>query len=159
MVEPPQRAQAGRRADAGYEKSVLAWPVAFARWDPLQDLLALHERLNRLAGDNAPGWVPPVDLYETADHYVISVELPGLSREDFQIGVQDGKVVLKGQRPPRHAENEQFHRVERGHGQFSRSFALPQPIDETSIAADLRDGVLTVTIPKLAQRPRRIEVR
>jgi HSP20 family protein len=133
--------------------------VAFARWDPLQDLLALHERLNRLAGENSPGWVPPVDLYETAEHYVISVELPGLSREDLHIAVQDGKVIIKGQRPARHVSNEQFHRVERGHGQFSRSFALPQPIDEKNIVADLRNGVLSVMIPKVLQRPRRIEVR
>jgi HSP20 family protein len=132
--------------------------VAFARWDPLQDLLALHERLNRLAGDHTPGWVPAVDLYETADDYVISVELPGLSRDDFQIAVQDGKVVFRGQRPPRSAANDQFHRVERGHGQFSRSFALPQAIDEKNIAADLCDGILSVTIPKAAARPRRIEV-
>ncbi|MGE5361932.1 MAG: Hsp20/alpha crystallin family protein [Bacteroidales bacterium] len=133
--------------------------MAFARWDPLQDLLALHERLNRLAGEHAPGWVPPVDLYETPEHYVLSVELPGLSRDDFQIAVQDGKVIVKGQRPTQQSANEQFHRVERGHGHFSRTFELPQPIDDSAIAADLRDGILTVTIPKLAVRPRRIEVR
>ncbi len=133
--------------------------MAFARWDPLQDLLALHERLNRLTGDHAPGWVPPVDLYETAEQYVIAVELPGLSRNDFQISIQDGKVVLKGQRPPRNHTNEQFHRVERGHGQFSRTFALPQPIDEAGIVADLRNGILSVTIPKLTVQPRRIEIR
>ncbi len=133
--------------------------MAFSRWDPLQDLLALNERFNRLAGDHAPGWVPPVDLYETADHYVISVELPGLGRDDFEIGVQDGKVIVKGQRPPRTATGEQFHRVERGHGQFLRTFALPQAIDEKRITADLHDGVLSVTIPKATVRPRRIEVR
>lgn len=133
--------------------------MAFARWDPLQDLLALHERLNRLAGDHAPGWVPAVDLYETADQYVVSVELPGLSRDDFQIAVQDGKVILRGQRPARPATSEQFHRVERGHGHFSRTFTLPQPIDDTGIVADLRNGILTVTLPKLAARSRRIEVR
>ncbi len=138
---------------------MLRWPVAFARWDPLQDLLALHERLNRVAGEHSSGWVPAVDLYETPDDYVISVELPGLGRDDFQIAVQDGKVVVKGQRPPRQTASEQYHRVERGHGHFSRSFALPQPIDERGIVADLHDGVLTVTIPKLATRPRRIEVR
>jgi HSP20 family protein len=133
--------------------------VAFARWDPLQDLLALHERLNRLAGDHAPGWVPAVDLYETADQYVVSVELPGLTRDDFQIAVQDGKVILKGQRPPRQAASEEFHRVERGHGHFSRTLSLPQAIDESGISADLRNGILTVTLPKLVAPSRRIEVR
>ncbi len=137
---------------------MLACPVAFARWDPLQDLLALHERLGRLAGDHAPGWVPPVDLYETPDHYVISVELPGLSRADFEIAVQDGKGVLKGQRPTRSTKSEQFHRIERGHGQFLRTFALPQPIDDTRISADLRDGILSVIVPKVTPRPRRVEV-
>src|SRR5512135_257505 len=132
---------------------MLGCPVAFARWDPLQDLLALHERLNRLAGEHAPGWVPPVDLYETPEHYVLSVELPGLARDDFQIAVQDGKVILKGQRPTRPGASEQYHRVERGHGQFSRTFALPQPIDDSGILADLRDGILTVTVPKMAVRP------
>lgn len=132
--------------------------MAFARWDPLQDLLALHERLNRLAGDHAPGWVPPVDLYETADRYLISVELPGLTRKDFEIAVQDGKVILKGQRPVQTTATEQFHRVERGRGQFLRSFTLPQPIDDTRISADLREGVLSVTIPKLTPRPRRVEI-
>ncbi len=133
--------------------------MAFSRWDPLQDLLALNERLNRLAGEHSPGWVPPIDLYETPDHYVISVELPGLGRDDFEIGVQDGKVIVKGQRPQQPATTGQFHRVERGHGQFLRTFALPQAIDEKRITADLRDGVLSVTIPKATVHPRRIEVR
>ncbi len=132
--------------------------MAFARWDPLQDLLTLHERLTRLAGDHSHGWVPPSDLYETDDHYVISVELPGLTRDDFDLAVRDGKVVLKGQRPQQQTAAEQFHRVERGRGQFMRTFAVTQPIDETRISADLHDGVLSIVIPKVTARPRRIEV-
>jgi HSP20 family protein len=120
--------------------------------------MALHERLNRLAGDHAPGWVPAVDLYETADHYTIAVELPGLNHDDFRIAVQDGKLVLRGQRRPRQAAGEQFHRVERGHGPFARSFALPHPVDEKGITADLRAGILTITVPKAAARSRKIEV-
>ena len=133
--------------------------MAFARWDPLQDLLALHERLNHLAGEHAPGWAPAVDLYETAEQYRIAVELPGLTRDDFQIQVQDGKLLLRGQRKARQAEGEQFHRVERGHGQFARTFTLPHPIDEKDITADLRAGVLTITIPKAAPQAHKIDVR
>jgi len=133
--------------------------VAFSRWDPLQDLLALHERINRLSTMDAPGWMPPVDLYEAADRYVITAELPGLSREDVQIHVQDGKLFLRGQRPAGAAACEQYHRVERGHGQFSRTFALPQAVNVEAIDADLRDGILTVSIPKSSLSERRIEVQ
>jgi HSP20 family protein len=132
--------------------------VAFARWDPLQDLLALNERMNRLAGLDAPGWVPPVDIYETRERYVLTAELAGLSREDFQIQVHEGKVTLKGQRPSQPPCCEQYHRVERGHGQFSRSFLLPLPVDTTAISAELANGVLTISIPKLGAAPRRIEI-
>lgn len=133
--------------------------MAFSRWDPLQDLLALHERINRLSTMDAPGWMPPVDLYEAADRYVITAELPGLSREDVQIHVQDGKLFLRGQRPAGAAACEQYHRVERGHGQFSRTFALPQAVNVEAIDADLRDGILTVSIPKSSLSERRIEVQ
>jgi HSP20 family protein len=138
---------------------MLRFPVAFARWDPLQDLLALHERMNRLAGLDAPGWVPSVDIYETDERYVIAAELPGLARGDFQIAIQEGKLTLRGQRPIEPVCCEEYHRVERGHGPFSRTFVLPQPVDADAISADLADGVLTIVIPKLGATPRRIEIR
>jgi len=133
--------------------------VAFTRWDPLQDLLTLHERINRLSGTDAPGWMPPVDLYETADCYIITAELPGLSRDDVHIHVQDGKLFLRGHRPAGTATCEQYHRVERGHGQFSRTFALPQAVNVDAIDADLSDGILTISIPKASPSERRIEVQ
>ena len=133
--------------------------MAFSRWDPLQDWLALHERINRLSNMDAPGWMPPVDLYEAADRYVITVELAGLSREDVQIHVQDGKLFLRGQRPPVEATCEQYHRVERGHGQFSRTFALPLAVNVDAIDADLKDGILTISIPKGGPSERRIDVQ
>ncbi|HSK10144.1 MAG TPA: Hsp20/alpha crystallin family protein [Vicinamibacterales bacterium] len=131
--------------------------MAFTRWDPLQDLLALHERMNRLARADEPGWMPPVDLYETADRYVITAEVSGLSREDIDIQVRDGKLLLRGERPPREPGGERFERVERGHGKFARAFVLPQAVDVTAITADLSDGVLTIEVPK-ADTLRRIEV-
>jgi len=129
--------------------------VAFTRWDPLRDLLALHEHLGRLVGADAPGWTPPVDLYETAADYVLAAELPGLTREQIEIHAEDSRIVIRGARtsvPGRDIPCEQFHRVERGHGHFSRAFALPEPIDVDAISADLKDGILTITMPKSAGR-------
>jgi len=121
--------------------------MAFARWDPIRDLLAIQQRLDRFAP--APsGWIPPVDVHETADAYVITAELPGLSRSDVQIQVRDGHVQISGRRPERDVACEQYHRVERGHGSFSRTFELPLPVDADRVSADLHDGVLTVVCPK-----------
>jgi HSP20 family protein len=121
--------------------------VAFARWDPIRDLLAIQQRLDRFAPGPA-GWTPPIDVHETVEHYVVTAELPGLRRQDLHIDVRDGRLTLSGIRRERTAGCEQFHRIERGHGSFSRTFALPLPIDADAITADLRDGVLTVTCPK-----------
>ena len=121
--------------------------VAFTRWDPLRDLLAIQQRLDRFAPGPA-GWVPPVDLHETPESYVITAEVPGVGREDLDIQVNEGRLTLSGVRRGRHVPCEQYHRVERGHGSFSRTFQLPLPVDAEHIAADLRDGVLTVTCPK-----------
>jgi len=135
--------------------------VAFTRWDPLRDLLALHDQIGQLVGTDAPGWTPPVDLYETAADFVLTAELPGLTREDIEIHAEGDRIVIRGERaaaPGRDVPCEQFHRVERGHGRFSRTFVLPDAIDVEAITADLKDGLLTVTMPKRAPATRRIEV-
>ena len=121
--------------------------MAFARWDPIRDLLAIQQRLDRFA-PGPSGWIPPIDVHETADEYVITAEVPGLGREDVQIDVREGHVQISGQRRERNLPCEQYHRVERGHGSFARTFELPHPVDGTRVTADLRDGVLTVTCPK-----------
>ena len=121
--------------------------VAFARWDPIRDLLAIQQRLDRFAPGQA-GWKPPVDVHETASEYVITAELPGVARQDIDIHFHDGRLTLSGVRAGHVCACEQFHRVERGHGPFTRTFVLPAPVDGDAIRADLRDGVLTVTCPK-----------
>jgi len=121
--------------------------VAFARWDPIRDLLAIQQRLDRFAPGPA-GWTPPVDLHETADAYVLTAEIPGLAREDLDIQFHDTRLTVSGVRRERRSESDQYHRVERGHGAFSRTFQLPMPVDADRITADLHDGVLTVTCPK-----------
>ncbi len=133
--------------------------VAFTRWDPLRDLLALHEQIGQLVGSDAPGWTPPVDLYETGSEYTLVAELPGLARDQIEIHAEDHRITIRGERTPGQVPCEQYHRVERGHGRFSRAFALPESIDVDRVAADLKDGILTVTIPKSAPTARRIAVK
>ena len=127
-------------------------------WDPMRDLLTMQERLESLFGRAAPGWVPPVDLCERPDRYVLTVELPGLRREDVQIDSDGETVTMKGQRPSQACCPERYQQLERGQGPFSRSFRFALPISADAITADLADGVLTVTIPKVAPVARHIDV-
>jgi HSP20 family protein len=131
--------------------------VAFARWDPIRDLLAIQHRLQRFS-PGPDGWVPPVDLSETADHYILTAEVPGLQRSDLQIQMHEENLTVSGVRRDEDSRCEQYHRVERGHGTFSRTFHLPHPVDAAQISADLRDGVLTITCPKSDAGTRRIQV-
>jgi HSP20 family protein len=143
-----------------YDRRVASSPTG--RWDPLRDLLALHDQLGQLVGTDAPGWTPPVDLYETPAEYVLTAELPGLKRDQIDVHAEETRITIRGARtssPGRDIPCEHYHRVERGHGRFSRAFALPEPIDVDAVSADLKDGVLTVTIPKLRNRgSRRVDV-
>ncbi len=129
------------------------------QWDQLRDLLALQDRLDGLLGSGASGWTPAVDLYETADQYVVLVELPGLRREDVSIDAQPDRLTLRGARRPMEGDPPRFLQLERGHGPFVRSFAFGDPIDVDRVAAEFREGLLTVTAPKREQSgPRRIPV-
>jgi HSP20 family protein len=130
--------------------------------DPLKDLLAWQQRLERLAvNQHTSIWAPPVDVYETADRYVVTAELPGLTRDQVEVALQDNLLTIRGTRPAAVPETStrHFHQVERGHGSFDRVFEFVEDIDSAHINADLRDGVLTITLPKRpAPAPRRIEV-
>jgi len=128
--------------------------VAFARWDPFRDLIAIQHRIDRLSAAGAHGWAPAVDLCETAAAFIITAELPGLTRDQIRINVHDGRLTLQGRREAR-VTCEHYHQVERGHGEFCRSVVLPQAVDTSAISAEMRDGVLTVTVPKAADAGRR----
>lgn len=129
--------------------------------DPLRDLRAWQERLERLAAQRGSAWDPPMDVYETPARYVVTAELPGLSREQIELAVQDNRLTIRGVRPAAGAESatRHYHQVERGHGSFQRTFQFADPVAADGIAADLRQGVLTVTLPKVTVAPRRIEVQ
>ena len=131
--------------------------VAFARWDPFRDLLTIQHRLERLS-TGPQGWSPAMDLCETAQAYILTAELPGVTREQVRIDIRDGKLTLQGRRDAR-VSCEQYHQVERGHGEFCRSVLLPLAVDTSAIAAEMRDGVLTITVPKAPDAgARRVEV-
>jgi HSP20 family protein len=99
-----------------------------------------------------------VDLCETSDAFVLTAELPGLSREQLRIDVHDNRLTLQGRRTARQS-CEQYHQVERGHGEFLRTFALPNAVNGEGVTAELIDGVLTIVVPKLpGEVPRRVVV-
>ena len=128
--------------------------------DPLRDLRAWQERLERLAAQHGHAWVPPIDVYETEDRYVVTAEVPGLDRQQIELAVQDNRLMIRGTRSAGTPESagRRYHQVERGHGSFERTFRFADQVEDDRITADLRDGVLTITLPKAATPPRRIQV-
>jgi len=132
-------------------------------WDPMRDLRVLQERLERLSTHHPDSWAPAIDVYETEDRYVVSAELPGLSRESIDLALEDSRLTIRGQRIDRttmSGDVVHYHQVERGHGAFARTFEFGSKIDTEAVSADLTNGVLTITLPKAAPPPaRKIEVR
>ena len=105
-------------------------------------------------------WIPPMDLVEAEDHFVLKADLPGLTDEDVKIEVQDGTLTISGERKAEHESRERgWYRIERSFGSFSRSLTLPDRVDPDGIAASFDRGVLEVRIPKPEERkPQRIEI-
>jgi HSP20 family protein len=141
--------------------------MALVRWDPLRELAGMEvDRLNRMFADFYAegfnrGWVPAVDVYEADNHdVVIKAELPEMKREDIQLTFENNVLTIRGERRAAHEiEREQFQRVERHHGTFSRSFTLPPTLDASKITASYKDGLLTVRLPQREEaRPKQIDV-
>ena len=134
--------------------------MAIVRWtDPFKDFAQLQGRINRVFNDvygrqdegllTSGSWVPPVDIYHNGDHEVVlKAELPDMAREDIDITVENGTLTIKGEKKfAGEPKEEQFHRIERRYGAFSRSFSLPQTVDATKVSAEYKNGVLTVRLP------------
>lgn len=105
-------------------------------------------------------WVPPVDIQETTDGYRLQAELPGLTKDDITITLENNVLRLSGERKlERDAKKENFQRIERTYGAFSRAFALPQQVNSAGVQASFENGVLTINVPKAEQaKPRKIEI-
>src|ERR671915_712305 len=114
------------------------------------------------AGDAAGRrWVPPMDVVEAEDHFVLKADLPGLSEEDVSIEIQDGNLTITGQRQAEHEASEKgWYRIERSFGSFQRSLSLPEGINADAVTANFDRGVLQVRIPKPEERkPRRVAIK
>ncbi len=130
------------------------------RWEPFEGLSQMQNRINDLfddafgrnrayASSTTGVWVPPVDILESRESYLIRAELPGMKRENFNLEVHDGSLTLSGERKFEEAANGvEYHRVERPAGKFSRSFYLPQTVKSDAIKATYRDGILEIHVPK-----------
>ena len=144
--------------------------MAIMKVDPLREFAVMNDRLNRLFGsvylrDEDTGfrgsWVPSVDIYETDKHdLVLRAELPGMSREDIEVTVENGTIVIKGEKKfDAEVKEENYRRIERSYGTFHRSFSLPNTVDAAKVAAEYKNGVLTITLPfKEEAKPRSINV-
>jgi HSP20 family protein len=110
--------------------------------------------------DQGRRWVPPIDLVEAEDRFLLKADLPGLSESDVNIEVQDGTLTISGERKAEHEQREKgWYRIERSFGSFNRSLTLPDGVDPERIEASFSDGVLEVRIPKPEERkPRRISI-
>jgi HSP20 family protein len=146
--------------------------MAIVRWEPLRELSSLQNEMNRLFNTvfDAPAtpgnggtlrrWVPAMDLLETADHFVLRADLPGMTQDDVKIELEDSTLTVSGERKSEHEDKQEgYYRVERAFGSFSRSLTLPKGIDADAVSANFENGVLEIRVPKPEERkPRRISI-
>jgi HSP20 family protein len=142
-------------------------------WNPLQDLIVLQDRMNRLFEDatqrrareesekgaelERADFTPAADIYETESAYSIAMDLPGIDRTTLEIDVDENRLSIKGTRV---IEESNQHRSERPSGKFARSFTVPGSVDQASIGAEYKDGVLEITLPKRKeQKAKRVEIK
>ena len=144
--------------------------MAIVKVDPFREFAAMQDRMNRLFGnvylrdeDTAlrGSWVPAVDIYETETHdLVVRAEIPGMTREDIEVTVENSTLVLRGEKKfDAEVKEENYRRIERAYGTFHRSFTLPNTVDTAKVTADYKNGVLTVKLPfREEAKPRTINV-
>jgi HSP20 family protein len=142
------------------------------RFDPIRDMATLQDRVNRIFADayrrdnddlmTRGAWVPPVDIYETGNHeLVLRAELPDVPREDIALRVENNTLTISGERKmDSEIKEQQYHRIERTYGTFSRAFTLPPTVDTSAIAAEYKNGILTVRLPLREEaKPKQIQVQ
>ena len=141
------------------------------RWEPVRELAGLQERMNRLFNDSfssvtsqeslsAGSFVPPVDVYEDEQGIRLKMEVPGIDEKDIDIRLENSLLTVRGERKlEKETKEENYHRIERNYGSFTRSFTLPQTVDTAAPKASYEHGVLTIALPKKeAAKPKQVKV-
>src|SRR4029077_10287472 len=144
--------------------------TTIARWEPFRGLSTLHDQVNRLFNETVlrgqgedsalTTWSPAVDIYETENELVVKADLPDVAEKDIDVRVENNLLTIRGERKfEKSVSEENFLRVERTYGSFSRSFSLPNTVNAEAIGAEYKNGVLTVTLPKREEsKPRQVKV-
>ncbi|RYD24354.1 MAG: Hsp20/alpha crystallin family protein [Verrucomicrobiaceae bacterium] len=139
-------------------------------WNPLEEISEMQNRLSHLFGRRAgtigdrnlalPDWSPAVDITEDDTEILIKAELPEVKKEDVKVRVEDGLLRISGERRlEKEQKGKKYHRIERAYGSFERRFALPETCKLDELAADYKDGMLTLRLPKSKESaPKAIEV-
>ena len=144
------------------------------RWDPFREMDDLQKRVNSIFGltpQRPPNgkeetmtvaqWLPLVDITEDGHEYLIKAELPEVRKEDVKVTVESGVLTISGERKfEKEEKDKRYHRIERSYGSFTRSFSVPDDADDAKVAAEFKDGVLTVRLTKSEKaRPKSVEVK
>jgi HSP20 family protein len=140
-------------------------------WEPFEDLANLHEEMERLfgraltpwrhlAGNGKGAWTPSVDIVEEKDRILVRADLPGVKQDDIEAEVSDGVLTIRGERKSETESKEgKVYRMERSYGSFLRSFTLPAGVDEGSVQATYKNGVLEITLPRREEaRAKKVKV-
>ena len=141
------------------------------KYDPFRELRSLQDEMTRLFTGVVPAnvsrdemlggvWSPKVDIFENKDHLVLEAELPGMNKDDFELSFENNVLTLRGERKfEKKTDGENYHRVERAYGAFTRSFTLPQTVTAEGSKAEFNNGILSVSLPKREDtKARKIEV-
>jgi len=142
---------------------------SLTRWDPFHNVSSLQEQVNRLFENSFPGrsensalttWAPAVDIYETENELVLKADLPDINEKDLDIRVENNMLTIRGERKfEQEVKEENYLRIERTYGSFSRSFSLPNTVNTEGIKAEYKNGVLTVELPKRAEsKPKQVKI-
>ncbi len=142
------------------------------RWDPFNDLVSIQDELNRLFGRTFTGtwpvhrsvrgsWMPALDVFETEDRVVAKMDLPGIDPNDVEVSVEDSTLTVSGKRElSSEVKEDDYHRIERRFGSFTRSIVLPQTADAEKVEAAFDKGVLTIEVGKTQKaKPKKIQVK